>query len=231
MIHAVALDDEPPALDIIKAFCDRLTNVALQKTFTRTTEALEYIATHKPSLLLLDINMPSLSGIEFYRKLPEQVLVIFTTSYTEYAVESYALQAVDYLVKPFTFNRFSQAIAKADELYQLRQLAKQTGEQYLTVRVDYGLVKLAFSDIEFIEGLDNYLKIHLKNSQPVVVRMTMKALQEKLPAPAFIRVHRSYIVAMAQVKACRNKLITLLSDEEIPLGNSYDPDFQQHFHG
>lgn len=229
MIHAIALDDEPPALEIIKTFCQRQNKIELHATFTSTIDASDYIEKHNVELLFLDINMPSVNGLQFYQSLSRQLMVIFTTSYSEFAVESYAINAIDYLLKPFTFNRFSNAIEKAINLYELKQIALQAGEQFLTVRVDYGLVKLPFADIEFIEGLDNYLKIHLKGQQPVVIRMTIKTLLEKLPSPAFLRVHRSYIVALKQIRSFRNRLITLYSEEEIPVGNNYESDFLKFF--
>ena len=229
MISAIALDDEPPALEIIKSFCGRIDSIDLKKVFTKTGEAFDYLEKSPVDLLLLDINMPSITGIDFYKKLSNEAMVIFTTSYSEYAVESYNLNALDYLVKPFTFKRFFQAIEKASEFHKLRQHALQSEQDFITLRVDYGLVKLPVAPIDFIEGLDNYLKIHSSNKKPVVVRMTMKALLEKLPSPAFIRVHRSYIVPLGKVATVRNKIITLSCGEEIPLGSSYEQEFMRFF--
>jgi DNA-binding LytR/AlgR family response regulator len=140
-------------------------------------------------------------------------------------VESYSLNAVDYLLKPYTFARFQQAIEKAEAVQRLQQNERQ---QYLILRVDYSLIRIALPDILFIEGLDNYLKVHVRNQSPIVVRMTMKALQEKLPDNEFVRVHRSYIVAISKISSIRNKMI-LVGEEEIPLGTSHEKAFYALF--
>ena len=224
MIKAIALDDEPPALEIIETFCARAGTIELVKTFTKTSEAFSYLEKFPVDLIFLDINMPSLSGIEFYKSIPQKAMVIFITSYSEYAVESYNLNAVDYLLKPFTFKRFEQAVQKANEYYRFTTQQEAPDEKYLLLRVDYSLVKILLDDILFIEGLDNYLKIHLHDQKPVIVRMTMKALQEKLPAAGFIRVHRSYTVPLARIEAVRNKMI-YIAGEEVPVGTSYEESF------
>jgi len=229
MISVIALDDEPPALEIIQTFCSRIANIELKKAFTKTAEAFDYVENNPVDLILLDINMPTVNGIAFYKKLSHRAMVIFTTSYSEYAVESYELNALDYLVKPFSFSRFQQAIRKAADYHKLHQQASTARQEHLVLRLDYGLVKVPLDTIEFIEGLDNYCKIHSKADKPIVVRMTMKALLEMLPLADFVRVHRSYIVPLAQVKAIRNKIIFLLNGEEIPLGNSYEATFMALF--
>ena len=224
MIKAIALDDEPPALEIIETFCTRAGSIELVKTFTKTSEAFSYLEKFPVDLIFLDINMPSLSGIEFYKSIPQKSMVIFTTSYSEYAVESYNLNAVDYLLKPFTYKRFEQAVQKANDFYRFATQQELPDGKYLVLRVDYGLVKILLDDILFIEGLDNYLKIHLHQQKPVVVRMTMKALQEKLTASKFIRVHRSYLVSLPRIESVRNKTI-FIAGEEIPIGSSYEESF------
>lgn len=230
MIRAIALDDERPALDVIEAFCSRIPAVVLAKTFTRTGEARLYMESNPVDLIFLDINMPRESGLEFARAIDQQTMVIFTTAYSEYAAESYEVEAVDYLLKPFTFDRFSLSIQKAQArlLTVSAQGLNAAEPPHLYLRVDYGLVKILLSDILFIEGLDNYLKIHLRNSKPVVARMTMKALQDKLSASQFARVHRSYIVSIDKIRAIRHKLIQI-EDEEIPIGSSYEEKFLMRF--
>jgi DNA-binding LytR/AlgR family response regulator len=232
MIKAIALDDERPALDVIEAFCGRLEPVVPVKTFTRTGEARLYLEVNPIDLIFLDINMPKESGLEFAKTISRQSAVVFTTAYSEFAVESYDVQAVDYLLKPFTFERFKVAIQRAQERIQAtRQSVGNAGNgeaAHVFFRVDYGLVKVLLADIVFIEGLDNYLKIHIRNGRPLVVRMTMKAVLDKLPQTQFLRVHRSYIVALDKIQGVRNKLISI-GDEEIPVGNSYESDFIARF--
>jgi DNA-binding LytR/AlgR family response regulator len=147
-------------------------------------------------------------------------MVIFTTAHSEYAVEGFNLNALDYLLKPFTFERFLQAVEKA-KLFQ-------PPPQPLIFRIDYSLVKVNPPDILFIEGLDDYLKIHLQQQPPLVVRMTMKAILEKLPANSFVRVHRSFIVPLAHIEQVRNKTI-FIAGNEIPIGNSYETSFFDQF--
>jgi DNA-binding LytR/AlgR family response regulator len=229
MIKAIALDDEPPALEIIETFCSKVDFIVLEKTFTKTGEAFKYVEKNNVDLLFLDINMPSISGIEFYNSIPKKAMVIFTTSYSEYAIEGYNLNAVDYLLKPYTFNRFLQAADKAREKYNfLHSVAATSKEQHIMLRADYGLVKVTLADILFIEGLDNYLKIHLQNQKPLVIRITMKSLLEKFPENDFVRVHRSYIIPINRIEAVRNKMITI-AGEEIPIGTSYEENFLSLF--
>jgi len=229
MINAIALDDEPPALEIIETFCNKVDFIDLQKTFTKTGEAFKYLEKFPIDLLFLDINMPSVTGIEFYKSIPQKTMVIFTTSYSEYAIEGYNLNAVDYLLKPYTFKRFLQAAEKANERHRFLTQSNAPGkDEYLVLRADYGLVKIAAADILFIEGLDNYLKIHLQNQKPLVIRMTLKTILEKLSEKEFIRVHRSYIVPLNRIEAVRNKIIAI-AGEEIPIGSSYEEHFYALF--
>lgn len=225
---AVALDDEPPALKVLTAFCSKVDFIELQKTFTNTEDALHYISHNDVDLIFIDINMPAISGIDFYRKLPKKPMLIFTTAYSEFALEGFNLNALDYLLKPFTFSRFYQAVEKANAAYKKAAPAKD--EQYLILRINYSLTKIDLSHIIYIEGLDDYLKIHLVKQKPVVVRLTMKTMMEKLPADQFTRVHRSYIVAINKVESIRNKIITICG-EEVPVSNSYEANFLQLFKG
>lgn len=229
MMKAIALDDERPALDVIEAFCSRMDSLELVKTFTRTGEARLHLEANPVDLIFLDINMPKESGLAFFKSITQQTLVIFTTAYSEYALESYDVEAVDYLLKPYTFERFTKAIQRAQTRWRTLQQAPgnsgQGSEQaHLFFRADYGLVKVTVADILFIEGLDNYLKIHLREGQPVVLRLTLKAILEKLPADKFSRVHRSFIVAIDKIQSIRGRMI-LLGEEEIPIGSSYEKDF------
>lgn len=222
MIRAIALDDEPPALDVLKALCEQVDFVDLQKTFTKAEEAMKHLRKYPVDLLFLDINMPSVSGIDFYRNLPHKTMVIFTTAYSEYAVEGFNLNAVDYIMKPFSLARFTQAVEKVRTQYNYQN--QNAEQQFLFIRADYRLVKIPISDIQFIEGLDDYLKIHIENQKTVVARMTMKAILEKLPVQDFIRVHRSFIVSVRKIDKIRNKIVHI-GQEEIPISASYEKDF------
>jgi len=219
MIHAIAIDDEPPALRVIENFCSRSQLVSLDKTFTSTAEAFKHIAGHKVDLLFLDIQMPSINGIDFYKNTGTDTMVIFTTAYSEYAVEGFNVNAVDYLLKPYTFERFNQAVHKAGEYQKI--LAQKNNDSYLVLRADYSLVKINIADILYIEGFDDYMKIYIENRKTLVVRMTMKAILEKLPETEFIRVHRSFIIPFSKIEQVRNKTI-LLAGNEIPVSATYE---------
>lgn len=228
MIKAIAIDDEPPALKVIENFCGRTPDIDLEKIFTMPAEALKHLRKFPADLVFLDIQMPSVNGIEFYKSIRQDTMVIFTTAYSEYAVEGFNLSAVDYLLKPFTFKRFEQAVAKAIDYYNYKKQTTDETPKYLFIRADYSLLKIALTDIVYIEGLDDYLKIHLVNGSPVVARMTMKNMLEKLPAKDFVRVHRSYIIPFNRIESYRNKTI-IIAGEEIPTGSSYEENFLKYF--
>ncbi|MBS1744571.1 MAG: response regulator transcription factor [Bacteroidetes bacterium] len=222
MIKAVAIDDEPPALAIIDTFCKQYDYLSLEKAFTDTAGALKYLEKNTVDLLFLDINMPAISGMDFYKLLQQKPMLILTTSYSEYALESYNLNAVDYLLKPFTLERFGIAVTKAQQMYEMVHKVKAAdASKFLMLKVDYGMVKVVLSDILFIEGLDNYLKIYLQDQPPLVVRFTMKSLAEKLNENEFVRVHRSYIVPVNRIESVKHRIIAI-GNEEIPIGKIYE---------
>lgn len=229
MITAIAIDDEPLALKVIEHFCKESADVQLVKTFTQPKDALAYLENFPADLLFLDINMPSLNGIDLYKSLSKETMVIFTTAYSEYAVQSYELNAIDYLLKPFTQERFEQATTKARDYFQYTH-QKQSTTNYLFIRADYSLVKINLEDILFIEGLDDYIKVHIHQQKTIVARSTMKAILDKLPAKEFFRVHRSYIIPLKRIEQVRNKIIKI-GETEIPIGNSYEQEFLQLIKG
>jgi len=229
MIKAIALDDEPLALRVLENYCGKTDFIDLQKSFSKATEARKWLEKNPVDLLLLDINMPYISGIDFYRAVQQPPMVIFTTAYSNYAVEGFNLRAIDYLLKPFTFDRFLQAAAKAHEFYGFLHPAPAAAKpEWLLVKADYSVIKIPLADILFIEGLDDYLKIHVKGQKPVIARMTMKVVLEKLPPDLFTRVHRSFIVSLKAVSSVRNKIISI-GAEEIPLSSSYEEAFGKLF--
>jgi DNA-binding LytR/AlgR family response regulator len=228
MITAIALDDEPPALKVVENFCSQVDFIELVKTFTNPSEALKHLSKFPTDMLFLDIRMPSITGFEFRKQLPQDLMVIFATAYSEYAVEGFNVNAVDYLLKPFTFERFLQAVNKANDFYKYLHLSESVAQQYLFIRADYSLVKVMLADILCIEGLDDYLKIHLVGKKPIVARMTMKAIQDKIPAKEFIRIHRSFIVPVARIEKVRNKMVTI-EGREIPIGSSYEKSFNETY--
>jgi DNA-binding LytR/AlgR family response regulator len=236
MIRAIAIDDEPPALRIITRFCEQVNFIELQQTFSRTNLALQYLTDNPVDLLFLDVNMPSMSGIDFYRTIDEnsagrQPMVIFTTAYAEYAVEGFNLSAIDYLLKPFTFERFLQAANRASDYHQFLTATSPAKSSFIYIRADYQLYKISLADIQYIEGLDDYLKIHLPNQRPIVTRMTMKTMLLKLdevasPEDGFLRVHRSFIVPLNRIDSIKNKALRV-AGQDIPIGASYEAEVQK----
>lgn len=229
MIKAIALDDEPLALKVIESFCQRIEYLELEKTFTKTSEAHKHLRKQPVDLIFLDIQMPMQNGIEFYASIEQNTMVIFTTAFSEYAVEGFNVSATDYLLKPFSFDRFLKAVEKAKAQFDVKNQIQNTEQNYLFIRADYSLNKILISDILFIEGLDDYLKIHIKNQKTIVARMTMKSIIEKLPVNDFFRVHRSYIVSLSKIDKIRNKLI-YIDNEEIPVSASYEVAFLAIIH-
>lgn len=225
MLTAIALDDEIPALEVLESFAARTKTVELKATFSKTGEALRHLQKNKVDLLFLDINMPAMSGLDFAKAIDENIIIIFTTSYSEYAVEGFNLNAVDYLLKPFAYQRFLQAVEKAKTIHEARL---SNPVEPLLLRANYGTVQILPGEILFIEGLDNYLKIYLTNNKNLVVRMPMKDMMKLLPNDQFIRVHRSYIISVAKVDFVRSKAI-FIENNEIPLGGKYEEAFLEVF--
>ncbi|MCF6131147.1 LytR/AlgR family response regulator transcription factor [Flavobacterium wongokense] len=226
MIRAIAIDDEPLALQIITHFCGQIDFVSLEKTFTKQSEAIKHLNKYPVDLLFLDIQMPNKNGIDFYKLLESDVMVIFTTAHSEFAVEGFNVNATDYLLKPFSFERFEVAVQKARNEFQFKNnTAVQT---HLMIRADYKLHRIEFEDILLIEGLDDYIQIHLKNKSKIVARISMKGLLEKLPETKFMRVHRSYIIPISKVKTIQNKVIQI-DEFSVPIGETYKDEILKKF--
>lgn len=218
MIHAIAIDDEPLALQIIAHFCEQIDFVTLDKTFTVQSEALKHLKKFPVDLIFLDIQMPNKNGIDFYKLLENDVMVIFTTAFSEYAVEGFNVNATDYLLKPFSLERFEIAVQKARNELQFRN--NTSVQTHLMIRADYKLNRIEFEDILLIEGLDDYIQIHLKNKTKIVARLSMKNMLEKLPETKFLRVHRSFIIPINKVKTVQNKVIQV-DEFSVPIGETY----------
>lgn len=221
MITAIAIDDELPSLEIIEVFCSKLDTIELKKVFLKTSEARYFLENNPIDLIFLDINMPAKSGVDFYKDLPQDSLVIFTTAYKEYAVESYEIGAFDYLLKPFSFERFKTSI---DRVVERKKTSQENDASFIYVKTDYGLVKVVFDDIIYLEGQDNYVKIYLENQKPLMIRITIKDIVEKLPQKNFCRIHRSNVISLKRITSYRNKVVKL-GDIALPVGTTYENDF------
>ncbi|GAB3419240.1 LytR/AlgR family response regulator transcription factor [Niabella aquatica] len=216
---AIAIDDEPIALEVIKTHASKVPFVALKATFTNAFEAIGYLQNNKTDLLFLDIKMPDINGIEFFKTLTNPPLVIFTTAYSEHAVEGFEVDAVDYLLKPFSLSRFLKACTKANELLALKKPHAQPAD-YIFLKDGYEQVKVFFDDILYIEAAGNYLHLFLKNNQKLLTRCTISDIEMQLPVHLFTRIHRSYIVANNKVNRY-NKQAVFIDLKEIPIGNTY----------
>ncbi len=221
MIKAIAIDDEPIALKVIENFCGRIDFINLEKTFNKPEDALKHLNKFPVDLLFLDVDMPGISGIELYKAIEQNTMVIFITAHSKYALDGFNLSAVDFVVKPFTFERFETAVNKAKEYYYYQTNKNSKDQQVIYVRVDYSLTKIALADILYIESLADYIHIYLQNQKRITTRITMKAMEDKLSQKNFIRVHRSFIVPISQIENVRNKIITI-AGTEIPIGRSYE---------
>ena len=224
MIHCIAIDDEPLALQLISEYCQRISFLRLEKTFTNTDEASDFLSKNQVDLLFLDIQMPDINGVQFYKNLNKKPPVIFTTAFKDYAVEGFSVDAVDYLLKPFEYDRFLKACYKAKEYLEFLS-SQELQLNSIFVKVNYEIMKINLKDIDLIEALDDYIKIYTQPT-PVLTLMTLKNITEKLPPRDFIRVHRSFIIPVAKVeKFSKTKL--WVKGKEIPIGSSYSHVFDQ----
>lgn len=224
MINAIAIDDEPLALKVIQTLCDNHASIHLQKTFTQPSEALKHLRKYPTDLIFCDVQMPTMTGINLVRALQQNTMVIFTTAFSEYAAVSYELNAIDYLLKPINQKRFTQAVNKALDYFNFMNNKEHASDKNIFVRADFNLVKIPIADIQYIEGLADYLKIHVKDRKPIVTRMPMKDMVEKLPPADFMRVHRSFILPFNKIEAVRGTTI-FIGDKEFPIGRTYAEEF------
>jgi two-component system, LytTR family, response regulator len=220
-LKCVAIDDEPLALELLQEYISRFPQLKLVHTFDDAISAVELLRNTKVDLLFIDINMPDITGIDLVRSLQEKPLVIFTTAHKQFAIEGFELDAVDYLLKPINFDRFTRAVHKAIDYYKYKNTLSQEENDSLFVHSEYKLVKIPLNDIEYIESLEDYIKIHIAGAKPVLTLLSMKKVLEKLPADKFQRIHRSYIVSVSRVKSIQNRKVQLSPAVELPISDSY----------
>lgn len=226
MINCLAIDDETPALDILEDNIRRVPFLQLVGKCKNAYAAMEALQQQPVDLLFLDIEMPGISGLHFLKCLPGRPMVIFITAYRNYAVEGFDLDVLDYLVKPVAFDRFLRAVNRALEYQGFKQReAADRYPEYFFVHTEYQLVKVAVQDILFIEALRNYIRIHLSGTaKPILSKMSLKAIEERLPPEQFAKVHRSFIVMLARITSIRNDIICI-GQRDIPLGRGCRDEF------
>ena len=223
MINCIVIDSYETS-SLITKFCEGVQYISVEKSFKSTIEASRYMRKYPADLIFINTDFPNISGLEFYQNLNQKTLVVFISDSKEYAFEAFNLNAVDYLLNPFDLKRFSQTLNKVNEIYSFRNQVTNNEEQFLQVRSEYSLVKIALVEIVYIETLDDYIKIHIQGKKPVLTLMSIKKALEKLPVKDFIRVHRSYIVPMNRIESVRGKVINL-GITEIPIGKSHEEAF------
>jgi DNA-binding LytR/AlgR family response regulator len=226
MLRCIAIDDEELALELLEDNIRQVPELQLVGAFTRPLDALQLLRQGGVDLVFLDIQMPGLTGLQFIQSVPQKCLFILVTAYERYALEGFNLNVVDYLVKPVAFDRFVLACNRAQELHRLQQghttaNEKATQPAYFFIPLDYKMLKVVFADIIWIEGLKDYVKIHLQSeAHPLVARMSMKTLEDQLPSGQFLRIHKSYIVSKNAITALRKNSV-FLGREELPVGDHY----------
>jgi len=221
VLQCIAIDDEPLALRLISEYVSRFPALQLVKTFDDAISGAEFLKTRPVDLLFIDINMPDITGIDLVRALQVKPMVIFTTAYKNFAYEGFELEALDYILKPIDFKRFEKAVEKVVDYYRYKnQAGSEQPEESLYVYSEYRMVKIDLGAIEYIESMEDYIKIHQTNAPTVLTLMSLKKVLEKLPDDKFQRIHRSYIVPLGKIRSVQNRKIKL-TDVELPVSDSY----------
>ena len=239
MLKCIAIDDEPLALRQISAYIAKIPYLELAATFNNAIEAQQRLASERVDLIFVDINMPDLNGVDFVRALTDRPMVVFTTAYSEYAIDGFKLDAVDYLLKPFSFADFSRAAAKANSLYELRQgrlpaqpdsdsEATPKDREYISVKADYKVSLVRIADIVYIGSEGEYVRMHLCDGSTITTLFRLKNMEAALPSEQFMRVHRSYIVNLRAIRSYVRGRIFLSDTEYVPIGENYKEAFQNY---
>lgn len=232
-LKCIAVDDEPLALKLVQTFIEQTPFLELSASCDNAVEAMSLIKEKQPDLVFLDINMPNLTGMELARLLQEQPgltpKIVFTTAYNHYAIEGYRVNAVDYLLKPFSYEEFLRAANKVLQITEEASNNFQTisaDDEFIFLKVEYQWVRISLKDILYIESLKDYVKVHLDDNQKAVMSLiSLKALEEKLPSTKFMRVHRSFIVALDKINAITKNSI-IIGKTEITVGEQYKETFK-----
>ncbi len=231
-ITCVIVDDEPMALNLVESYVDKTPFLELKKKCSSAIEAMEYIKKEPVDLLFLDIQMPDLTGIAFSKMLPEKSRVIFTTAFDQYALEGFKVEALDYLLKPFDYAEFLTAANKANTWFSLVKAEKSNvvsaEKEFLFVKSEYKQLRIKLADVLYFEGLKDYIKIWLKdNPKPILTLMSLKSLEEELPATHFMRVHRSFIISLKNIEVIERSQI-VIKKQRITVSEQYKTKFLEY---
>ncbi len=229
ILNCAIIDDEPLAAELLASYTKKVPFLNLIGTYNSAVNGMKDLREHPVELLFMDIQMPELSGLEFAKILPKETKIIFTTAFNQYAIEGYKVNAIDYLLKPVSFEEFLKASNKAlDWFTTVRKQDTYREDRFMLVKSDYKLVKIALDDILYIEGLKDYVRIYLENGDKVMSLMNMKKLEDYLPQPEFMRTHRSYIVHMNKITVI-DRFRIVFGDVYIPISDSYKEEVQTYF--
>ena len=231
MIRCIIIDDEPLAVKLLESYVERIPFLTCVKSCCCAAEAVEAINNGDVDAMFVDINMPDINGIELVRSLESMPLIVFTTAYSEYALDGFRLDAVDYLLKPFSFDEFMKAANKLNDAYAMRRNVQQSEEPVdsLYVKSDYRMLRIPVASIKYVESMSEYVRIFVEgNSKPIVSLMSMKKIEEFLPSSTFMRVHRSYIVNLNMIKEISRMRIVYDGDVSVPIGDLYKDKFFEY---
>jgi DNA-binding LytR/AlgR family response regulator len=226
-IKCILIDDEPPALGLLKNYAGRVPFLNLIGIFSNAIEALDFLSREKVDLIYMDVQMPDLSGLELAERIPPRTRIVFCTAFEKYAVQGFKLDALDYLVKPFSYNDFLKTAVKAREWFELtaKSSRKHPNPQHLFVKSGYKTIRIDLDKVLYMEGLKDYIKIFIENnSSPILTLMTMKSMISILPSTHFIRTHRSFIVNMTKIDSFEKAHINI-GGIEVPISDSYKSEF------
>ncbi len=228
MIRCLIVDDEPLALDILENYIQRVPNLHLVKRCKHALEAYDFLQRDSVDLIFLDIHMPELTGIDFIKSLSSRPLVIFTTAYSNYAMDGFNLDVLDYLLKPIAFDRFLKAVDKASRILAPEPTGEtpDTSEEFLFVKADGKMVKVRFDEVLFVEGMKDYVKIQMTD-QRLIVHQTMKNMERALPADRFLRIHKSFLVAVDKIESLDGNLVEV-GKHQLAVGANYRDDLLAH---
>lgn len=231
-LNCIIIDDEPLAAELLASYARKTLFLNLIGVFNSAVEGIKVIRENRVDLIFLDIQMPELSGLEFARILPKETKIIFTTAFSQYAVDGYKANAIDYLMKPVSYDDFLAGANRALEWFRsIRQSENASDDRFIFVKSEYKLVKIMFDDILYIEGLKDYVKIYLTDGrEPVMSLMNMKKIEESLPRPEFMRIHRSYIVHMKKIEGI-DRFRVVIGDAVLPISDSYKTTIQDYLDG
>ena len=231
-LNCIIIDDEPLAADLLASYAKKTLFLNLIGVFNSAVEGVKAIRENRVDLIFLDIQMPELSGLEFAKILPKETKIIFTTAFSQYAIDGYKANAIDYLMKPISYDDFLDASNRALDWFQTTHQAENAStDRFIFVKSEYKLVKIMFDDILYIEGVKDYVKIYLNNDhKPIMTLMNMKKIEESLPKPEFMRIHRSYIVHMKKIDGI-DRFRVVIGDSILPISDSYKTVLQDYLDG